>query len=134
MIMRKLALILGLVCGVAACGGSNGSHESGADMQAVTDLQAAADLRSLANQGKACVTDDDCDSPDYKCSYPTADGCSAKGQCRAVPEPSCTSIALACGCDGKAVPTGICFYDSGFAGGPTVPGDYPDGCPGDGGM
>jgi hypothetical protein len=137
MIIRKLALILGIVCGVTACGATDGSHEP--DLQAGADMRSlASDMRSLANQGKACVTDDDCDSPDYKCSYPIADGCSAKGQCRAVPEPSCTVIALSCGCDGKAVPSGICFYDSGYAGGPIVPGVYPDGCPGhgvgDGGM
>jgi hypothetical protein len=126
MSMRKLVLILGLLLAAlsAACGGNGDGHCGTPD--------AGVDMRSLANQGKACVTDDDCGSDDYRCSYPIADGCGAKGECRAVQEPTCTVITLACGCDGHGVPNSGCFYDSGFAGGPIVPGVYPDGCLGHG--
>jgi hypothetical protein len=129
MSMRKLVLVLGLLLAAlsAACANDNGVTGGGAP-----DMFAGTDLRSLANQGQACVSDDDCGSADYRCSYAIADGCSAKGECRAVPEPSCTLITLACGCDGKGVPNSACFYDSGYAGGPTVPGVYPDGCQGHG--
>jgi hypothetical protein len=130
MSMRKLVLILGLLLAAlsAACGGNGDGNGNGTG----DTTDGGVDMRSLANQGKACVTDEDCGSDDYRCSYPVADGCSAKGECRAVQEPTCTAISFACGCDGQPVPNSGCFYDSGFAGGPIVPGIYPDGCLGHG--
>ena len=143
MTLQRLVLVFGLLLG--ACGGSHDTQ--GSDMQAVGDMEppicGPGHDMLMPGIGQACTTDQDCPQPTggsstagqyLLCNYAVADGCSAKGQCRAVPEPSCTSIALACGCDGKAVPTGICFYDSGFAGGPVEPGShYPADCPVDGG-
>ena len=81
------------------------------------DLQ---DLSAPAGEGADCVTDVDCRSPQLLCAYAIADGCAAKGHCARIPTPTCASFAPLCGCDGNTVKSGSCFYQPGFAGGPTT--------------
>lgn len=76
------------------------------------------DLRTV--EGLACESNNDCGSQFYLCAYKIADGCAAKGHCAHVAEPTCASITELCGCDGKMVPSGACFYADGYAGGPTT--------------
>jgi hypothetical protein len=118
-----LALLL------AACGGTgHGDRDLGFGPD--VDQKAAADDLPLVET--ACVTNDDCSSASEVCAYPLADGCAAKGHCVPVATPTCASIVELCGCDGTVVPGGSCFYDPGYAGGPTTGGAEPA-C-GDGGV
>jgi len=73
-----------------------------------------------AAEGGPCVHDTDCPAPDFTCAYAIADGCAAKGHCARFATPTCASIVLLCGCDGSKVPSGACFYQPGYAGGPTT--------------
>jgi hypothetical protein len=78
---------------------------------------ASPDLRS-EDAGAPCVDTSNCAASEV-CAYPLADGCSAKGHCIPVAQPTCASFTELCGCDGTIVRGGGCFYPPGFAGGPT---------------
>jgi hypothetical protein len=73
---------------------------------------------SGSDVGQSCAADGDCQSLE-SCSYPIADGCSAKGVC----EPrfiggDCSTYAL-CACGGGA-PLSPCGFQEGYAPGPTT--------------
>jgi hypothetical protein len=83
--------------------------------------------------GQPCVTNNDCpllgtidldagiiEPVNQVCAYPMADGCAATGTCMPVPMPTCASIVYYCGCNGQPVAGGGCFYQPGYAGGPTT--------------
>jgi hypothetical protein len=76
------------------------------------------DLRTV--DGLDCSSDAECGSQFYVCAYKISDGCAAKGKCAHVSVPTCASILELCGCDGKPVRAGACFYADGYAGGPTT--------------
>lgn len=69
-------------------------------------------------EGAACVRDADCKSPSLLCAYKIGD-CAAKGHCAKVATPTCASFVPLCGCDGRTVKSGACFYQPGYASGPT---------------
>ena len=128
----SVALALGCAIAVSACGGNDETiitHDP--DMQ-VADA-APPDLRVDPSVGRACVNDNDCNSPFTLCAFPIADGCSAVGHCRLSTSP-CTAITWSCGCNGQMVISGACEYDDGYAAGPVVPGGNHQDCPVDGGQ
>jgi hypothetical protein len=86
----------------------------------VADRGDLPDLSSPAGEGDACVGNADCASPTLLCAYPIADGCAAKGHCARVATPTCASVIELCGCDGKKVLSGPCYFQAGFASGPTT--------------
>jgi hypothetical protein len=106
MSLLKAVMVLSLF--VAGCGGP-----------LLSDQPGASTAGASANDGQSCVTKADCGGPQYVCAYPVADGCQAKGHCATVVAP-CDAIREVCGCDGKPVETGDCFYAVGYASGPTT--------------
>ena len=78
------------------------------------------DLSAPIGEGDPCNSNADCSSPLLLCAFPIADGCAAKGHCARVATPTCASIVELCGCDGKTVASGPCYFQPGFAGGPTT--------------
>jgi hypothetical protein len=115
--MRFAAILL--LALQAGCGGTNGGGPPAAD------------------GGQPCVTDTDCPeggrvdlgnggltTTAWLCAYKISDGCSAKGICMQIPSPTCASFIELCGCDGKSVRGGACFYADGYAGGPTTGASY----------
>ncbi len=104
MVMLVLLLLAPLGCGDD---GSDGARDAGRDLEVLVG-------------GEPCVVDDDCPGPSFVCAYKIADGCAAKGHCAPVPEPTCASFTILCGCDGSQVRGGGCFYADGYAGGPTT--------------
>ena len=101
--MKLAMLMLILITVLPGCG--DATDGGGADLSA---------------GGGPCVHDTDCPAPDFTCAYAIADGCSAKGHCARFATPTCASIVELCGCDGSKVPSGACFYQPGYAGGPTT--------------
>jgi hypothetical protein len=82
--------------------------------------------------GQPCVDTSECPGPAFVCAYKIAEGCAATGHCAPVATPTCASIVELCGCNGKLVPSGPCFYADGYAGGATKSTDV--GACGDGGI
>jgi hypothetical protein len=142
----KMMLALALAAGMIACGSDAQSGTgTGTDLSIPTDGLTSGIGHDMTNpiDGKVCTTNADCPSgctnpscasDQFLCNFAVADGCGAIGHCRPVHVPTCASITYACGCDGKRVDDSACFYDSGFAGGPILPGShYPADCTVDGG-
>jgi hypothetical protein len=110
---NTLRTLLGSILFVAACGG-------GDDGTSDLTVKVPPDLRIAGDGGAECVHDGDCGDPGYVCAYSIAAGCAAVGHCALLPTPTCQAIVEMCGCAGATVPGGGCFYQAGFAGGPTT--------------
>jgi hypothetical protein len=106
--MSRILLTLALVCCAAACGNDGG-------LKPIPDMQSV----DLPMPLVACKDTSECPGPSFVCAYKIADGCSAMGHCAPVRTPTCASITELCGCDGKLVEGGPCFFEDGYAGGPT---------------
>jgi hypothetical protein len=104
--MRALSIATILAAAIAGCGNDQGGGQ--------------LDLGMPTLEGAACVTDGDCKAPTLLCAYKIADGCGAKGHCAKVATPTCASFIPLCGCDGQTVKSGACFYQPGYASGPTT--------------
>jgi hypothetical protein len=118
--LNRFFFVLLLLAAPFGCG----DHECG------TTAFYSGDM-SVPVGGGDCVTDRDCPSPSFVCAYKIGDGCAAKGHCAPLPMPTCASFTPLCGCDGTQVRAGSCFYESGYASGPTTGATF---CPDDGGM
>jgi hypothetical protein len=101
-----ITIISGII--VAGCGGNDAT--SGQDMTTNLDMTI----------GQPCIDTSQCPGPNFVCAFQIADGCAAKGHCMPVATPTCASILLLCGCDGRTVPSGPCYFAPGYAGGATT--------------
>jgi len=107
--IKRWSFVLFVLAAPLGCGDGNHDLRDGGGM----DLPAQAD-------GQPCVTDADCMSASLLCTYKIADGCAAKGHCARIHTPTCAHVNYLCGCNGRPVPSSDCFYETGYAGGPTT--------------
>ncbi|MDB4981620.1 MAG: hypothetical protein JWM82_2372 [Myxococcales bacterium] len=78
--------------------------------------------------GAACTKDSDCGSGSA-CVYKIADKCAATANCQKLPTgPTCDSLTLHCGCDGKEVDVPNCGEPPGYATAP-IAGQWSATCP-----
>jgi hypothetical protein len=69
---------------------------------ACTDASATSDAGKGVDSGAPCSTTADCPPSDV-CAFPMADGCSAHGECVALPTVVCDAYAAGCACDGTEI-------------------------------
>lgn len=103
----RLASFASLTCLLCACGEggpfggttSDKNYDDPDDPGTVGQVDPKKDAAAVDASGRFCVADRDCPA-DFRCSYPTAKGCSAAGAC--LPFVACVN-QTGCGCDGVTV-------------------------------
>lgn len=83
----------------------------------VAALALFAACSSNVSGGGACAKDADC-AADQICGFPTADACSAAGQCFARPEATCAAYSPGCACDGSTINVTCTGLPDGYASAP----------------
>jgi hypothetical protein len=109
--MKKLFFFLAIIDCVACGGQTIGDLDSGTGNDAIggNDTSTGNDTGTT----KSCTKSTDCGSGDV-CGFPTADACSAKGQCFAG-GPICNTFAPGCACDGTTINVACTGLPSGYA-------------------